>query len=34
ARWFGPGDALPDLPHTDSIAGRLIRANLPGQAKR
>lgn len=34
ARWFGPGDALPDLPHTDSIAGRLIRANLPGQAQR
>ena len=32
ARWFGPEDALPDLPHTDSIAGRLIRANLPGQA--
>lgn len=30
ARWFGPGDALPDLPHTDSIAGRLVRANLPG----
>jgi len=30
ARWFGPGDALPELPHTDSIAGRLVRANLPG----
>ncbi|MGO3132783.1 MAG: NAD(+) diphosphatase [Alcaligenes sp.] len=32
ARWFGPGDTLPDLPHTDSIAGRLIRAHLPGQS--
>lgn len=28
-RWFGPGDALPDIPAIDSIAGRLIRANLP-----
>lgn len=33
ARWFGPGDALPELPHTDSIAGRLIRAHLPGQQR-
>ncbi len=33
ARWFGPGDTLPDLPHTDSIAGRLIRAHLPGQPR-
>ncbi|HCA17389.1 MAG TPA: NAD(+) diphosphatase [Alcaligenes faecalis] len=32
ARWFGPGDTLPDLPHTDSIAGRLIRAHLPRQS--
>nr|WP_218948018.1 NAD(+) diphosphatase [Pollutimonas harenae] len=29
ARWFGPGDALPDIPMLESIAGRLVRANLP-----
>jgi len=29
ARWFGPGDALPDIPMVESIAGRLLRANLP-----
>ncbi|MCQ9618002.1 NAD(+) diphosphatase [Paenalcaligenes niemegkensis] len=29
ARWFGPGDALPEIPMTESIAGRLVRANLP-----
>jgi len=29
ARWFGPGDALPDIPMRESIAGRLVRANLP-----
>ncbi len=29
ARWFGPGDALPDIPSEESIAGQLIRANLP-----
>lgn len=28
ARWFGPGDALPDIPLVESVAGRLIRANL------
>ncbi len=28
ARWFGPDDPLPEIPHTDSISGRLIRANL------
>lgn len=30
ARWYGPGDALPEYPPTYSIAGMLIRANLPG----
>jgi NAD+ diphosphatase len=30
ARWFGPGDTLPDIPPTDSVAGSLIRAHLPG----
>lgn len=29
ARWFGPGDALPAIPSMESIAGRLVRANLP-----
>lgn len=29
ARWFGPGDPLPDIPRSESVAGRLIRANLP-----
>lgn len=29
ARWFGPGDALPAIPLMESIAGRLVRANLP-----
>lgn len=29
ARWFGPGDELPAIPAVESIAGRLIRANLP-----
>lgn len=28
AQWFGPGDALPDIPLIESVAGRLIRANL------
>ncbi len=32
ARWFGPGDALPDIPMVESIAGRLVRANLPPDA--
>lgn len=29
ARWLGPGDSLPDIPMVESIAGRLVRANLP-----
>ncbi|NYT62310.1 NAD(+) diphosphatase [Alcaligenaceae bacterium] len=29
ARWFGPGAFLPDIPMVESIAGRLVRANLP-----
>lgn len=29
ARWFGPGEALPAIPSMESIAGRLVRANLP-----
>ena len=29
ARWFGPGDTMPDIPMVESIAGRLVRANLP-----
>lgn len=29
ARWFGPSDPVVDIPTTDSIAGRLIRANSP-----
>ena len=29
ARWYGPDDDLPAIPSEDSIAGRLIRANLP-----
>jgi NAD+ diphosphatase len=32
ARWYGPGDTLPDIPPTDSIAGSLIRAHLPPAA--
>ena len=31
ARWFGPDDALPKIPHGVSIASDLIRAHLPGQ---
>ena len=31
ARWFGPGDTLPDIPPPDTIAGSLIRANLAAQ---
>ncbi|MCD0504923.1 NAD(+) diphosphatase [Bordetella petrii] len=30
ARWFGPDDIMPDIPMRESIAGRLIRAHLPG----
>ena len=29
ARWFGPGDALPPIPHGISVASALIRAHLP-----
>ena len=29
AQWFGPGDELPAIPTMESIAGRLVRANLP-----
>jgi NAD+ diphosphatase len=29
AGWFGPGDALPPIPALHSVAGWLIRANLP-----
>jgi len=29
ARWFGPGDALPELPPPQSISRALIAANLP-----
>jgi len=32
ARWYGPGDPLPDIPMHESIAGRLVRANLPAGA--
>lgn len=31
ARWFGPGDELPDIPMIESIAGLLVRANLPSE---
>jgi NAD+ diphosphatase len=33
ARWFGPGDTLPDIPPLDSVAGSLVRAHLPPGAK-
>lgn len=29
ARWYGPGDALPEIPMRESIAGSLVGANLP-----
>ncbi len=29
ARWFGPGDELPPIPHGISVASALIRAHLP-----
>lgn len=32
ANWYGPGDALPQIPMRESIAGRLVRANLPAGA--
>ncbi|HXF79828.1 MAG TPA: NAD(+) diphosphatase [Usitatibacter sp.] len=31
AHWFGPGEALPDLPPAQSISRALIDANLPGR---
>lgn len=33
ARWFGSEDFLPPIPTMESIAGRLVRANLPGGAR-
>lgn len=33
AHWYGPGDAMPDIPMRESIAGRLVRANLPGGSR-
>ncbi|ANY14938.1 NAD(+) diphosphatase [Bordetella pseudohinzii] len=33
AQWFGPGDAIPNIPMVQSIAGRLVRANLPPGAR-
>lgn len=32
ARWFGPGDSLPDLPPPQSISRALIEANKPKAA--
>lgn len=29
ANWYGPGDAIPGIPMIESVAGRLVRANLP-----
>ena len=34
ARWFGPGDRLPELPPAQSISRALIEANLPARAVR
>ena len=35
ARWFGPGDELPEIPSGVSIASELINAHLPrGHARR
>ncbi len=34
ARWFGPGDALPEISIPQSIARALIDANLPVPAPR
>ena len=33
ARWFGPGDALPELSPRQSISRALIDANLPGSRR-
>jgi NAD+ diphosphatase len=32
ARWFGPGEPLPEFATGVSISGELIRANLPRSA--
>jgi len=34
ARWFGPGDKLPELPPAQSISRALIEANLPSRTVR
>jgi NAD+ diphosphatase len=34
ARWFGPGDKLPELSPPQSISRALIEANLPGRPPR
>jgi NAD+ diphosphatase len=34
ARWFGPGDALPEFPPPFSVSHALIMANLPGGRQR
>jgi len=34
ARWFGPGDELPELSPAQSISRALIDANLPGRPTR
>jgi len=34
ARWFGPGDAWPETPHSVSIASALLAANRPGRFGR
>lgn len=33
AQWFGPGQIIPNIPMVESIAGRLVRANLPPGAQ-
>ena len=33
AHWYGPNDALPEIPMQESIAGRLVRAHLPTGAR-
>jgi len=32
ANWYGPGDILPPIPMIESVAGRLVRANLPANS--
>lgn len=32
ARWFGPNDNLPKIPHGISIAGHLVNAHLPSRS--